>query len=99
MARVNRGESAVLSCVIKDIDGYGNVGNQVNPGVVPVIFIYDPHDTLVVNGSSMTFIETGLYTYNHAVATDAAIGRWKFRCKVQDGTLVTYQEDYFTVGR
>jgi hypothetical protein len=72
--------------------------NAVNASSTPVITIYDPERTVVVEEAIMTADATGLYSYEYEIGDDAVGGVWESRVSVDpDGQGDMVLSDIWTL--
>lgn len=64
------------------LSGIAVTGNAANT----TVFIYNPSNTLVVNGANPTEIDNGSYRYNYSLGASPALGNWYAVVRSQIGS-------------
>lgn len=87
------GETVKSNLMIRD-----STNTLVDPTNTPTFDLYDPNDIELLTAQNMTFESTGKYYYPVQTQDTWTKGKYRYRCKVVDGVLVSIIWGSFELG-
>jgi len=86
-----RGSTVTIEATITD-----ESGNPLTPDS-QLVEIYDPDGNLKASSTTPTLVSTGVYRFSYTLPSDAELGEWLVKWKVEKGAYVEIEPLRFEV--